>query len=110
MHPFMFVINAIPQSENEHFWVLSQAIVHIWVIDNNMQGAKQKALEDIKKHLWIPKEIEYEFSPTAEQLLHLHKDEVSLYQKALLCGIASIYIGVPIVESPGSPPEWNTPC
>ena len=94
MHPFMFVINAIPQSENKHFWVLSQAIVHIWVIDNN----------------WIPKEIEYEFSPTAEQLLHLHKDEVSLYQKALLCGIASIYIGVPIVESPGSPPEWNTPC
>lgn len=104
MKPFMFVIVAVPSKENRHYRNIFKAKVHIWVMDNNIDNAKQKALNDITAAHWIPQNVEHEFEMTDVQLDDLHEAEAVLYQKALAYGIASDYIASPIHEKPKDSP------
>ena len=108
--PFMFVITAVPDKSNRHFNNVFKALVHIWVMDTNLESAKHRALNDIKKCFWIPQKIEHEFEIKPEQLENLHKAEATLYQKALAYGIAADYIASPIRErSADVPIEVDSP-
>ncbi len=104
MKPFMFVIVAVPSKDNRHYQNIFKAIVHIWVMDDNIESAKQKALTDIKNSHWIPQNIEHEFEMTGVQPDTLHEAEAALYQRALTYGIASDYIVSPVYEKPKDSP------
>lgn len=99
----MFVITAVPATDNSHFHEVFSAEVHIWVIADSLATAQDVALEDIKAHRWIPQEVQYAFDVTPEQIQNLGTDEAWLYQRALKLGIASDYIGSPVRETPGRP-------
>lgn len=73
-------------------------------MDNNIDNAKKKALNDITAAHWIPQNVEHEFEMTDVQLDDLHEAEAVLYQKALAYGIASDYIASPIHEKPKDSP------
>ena len=103
LKPYMFVITAVPTTDNPNFQKVFSAEVHIWVIADSIETAQNVALEDIKAHGWIPQEVQYAFDSTPEQIRNLGTDEAWLYQRALKHGIASDYIGSPVQENPGTP-------
>lgn len=103
MFPFMFVINGIPLPENHNYSIVGGAKIHIWVIDENMDSAKNKAISMVEKHLWSVQNIEYAFEIYPKQLHNLHEAEVVLYHRALRDGIAADFLAYPKVD--GAPDD-----
>lgn len=103
MNPYAFVIHSVPMRENQNFETVAGAKVHIWVMDNDIESAKQRALKYIKSYLWNPIEVEYEFEISREQIPDLHPDEARLYCEAFQYDIAADFVGWPI--TPGNPDD-----
>ncbi|WP_238650026.1 hypothetical protein [Paenibacillus piscarius] len=103
MNPYMFVINAIPAPSNKDCEDIAGARVHIWVISEDKESAKIRALDYITKYLWEVKNVEYEFEIQQELIQKLGEDELRLYQKALLYGIAADFLAHPRI--PGNPDD-----
>lgn len=105
----MFVIKAEPAPENRYHGRIAQGRFHIWVISGSSELALDRAKAYIKKQLWTPGEVEYAFEILPEQLPSLHEDEVALYQKALVYGIAADIIASPIEEGSSDDPMMVLP-
>lgn len=99
MFPFMFVIRAIPSTNNHNYGIVGGAFVHIWVIDFDIDSAKQKALSFIKRQLWDVQSIEHALAISSEQIPLLHKSEALLYNSALQNGIAADFLAYSITDS-----------
>lgn len=101
MFPFMFVIDGHPLPENHNYDTIGGAKIHIWVMDNNIVSARNKAISLVTQYLWCVQKIEHEFEISQEQLSNLHKAEALLYQKALHNGIAADFLAYP--KNDGNP-------
>lgn len=95
MNPYMFVINAIPQSNNKEHEDLAGAKVHIWVISDDRETAKIRAIDYITKYHWEVTSVEYELLIQPEQIPNLHNNEALLYKKALQYGISADFVAYP---------------
>ncbi len=110
MQPFMFVIHSVPLPKNKNYKTIHKALVHIWVMDESIQAAQDKAFAYIKSFNWNPLRTEHAFQINEEQIASLHPDEARLYQKAILYGIAADFLASPIREkAPDSPVEFGDP-
>ncbi len=103
MIPFMFVIDGIPLPENHNYDTVGGAKIHVWVMDDNITSARDKALSMVEHYLWNVKGIEYEFEISQSQIPHLHEAEALLYQKALHHGIAADFLAYPKID--GNPDD-----
>ena len=103
MKPYMFVFNAIPTSSNKECKDIAGGRVHIWVMEENLETAKIRALTDIASYHWKVTGVEYESEILPEQFSHLHESEALLYHKALQNGIAADYLASPVKQ--GSPDD-----
>lgn len=101
MTPFMFVIDGTPLPQNHNYSKVAGAKIHIWVMDDNMDSARSKAISLINNSLWEIQGIEYAFEMLQEQISELDKLEVQLYQKALRLGIAALFVAY--LETDGHP-------
>lgn len=104
MLPFMFVINGTPLPENHNYNSIGGAKIHIWVMENTIDSARDKALAMVKNYLWSVQEIEHELQISEEQLHNLHDAEALLYQKALRHGIAADFLAYPKVDGDPNDP------
>ena len=98
MVPFMFVVNGAPLPENHNYDTIGGAKIHIWVMDEDINSARDKALSMVSQHLWSAKQIEHEFEISLSQLPDLHEAELLLYQKALRYGIAADFLAYPKMD------------
>lgn len=95
MNPYLFVINVIPMPENKDCADIASAIAHVWVISEDRESAKNRALDYVTSYLWEVIDLEREFEIQPQQIPVLHEDEALLYKKALQFGIAADYIAHP---------------
>lgn len=103
MNPYMFAINVVPTPDNKDCEDIAGAIAHIWVISEDKESAKIRAVDYITSYLWKIINFEHEFEIRQEQIPELHEAEASLYKKACQYGIAAEYIAHPKV--PGNPDD-----
>lgn len=99
----MFVFSAIPTSSNKDCKDIAGAKVHIWVMEENLETARIRALTDITSYHWEVTDVEYESEILPKQLSYLHESEALLYHKALQNGIAADYLAFPVKQ--GSPDD-----
>lgn len=106
--PFMFVIKSKPLPDNNNYYSIRSALVHIWVLDISIDDAREKAFSYIKSFHWAPIVVESAFAILPEQLSHLDTRELLLYQKALHYGIAAEFLASPLRDQdPETPPEYR---
>ncbi|QQE75188.1 hypothetical protein [Brevibacillus composti] len=103
MNPYLFVINIVPMPDNKDCEDIAGAKAHVWVIAEDKESAKLRAINYIEKSLWKVINFEYELEIHQEQIPSLHEDEVRLYERALQHGIAADYIAYP--KKPGKPDD-----
>lgn len=96
-NPYLFIVDIIPMPENEFYENITGAKAHIWVISNDKENAKLRAINYTQKFLWEITSFEYEFEIREEQIPKLHEDELRLYQSALHHGIAADFLAYPKV-------------
>lgn len=92
LNPYFFVINVIPTQDNKNYESIAGAKSHIWVMSNDKESAKLRAIDYNENSHWRIISFEYEFEIRKEQIASFHKDEQRLYQSALHSGIAVDYI------------------
>lgn len=92
VNPYLFVIDIVPTQENKDCKNIAGAKAHVWVISQDRESAKLRAINYIEKTLWKVINFEYELEIQQEQIQTLHADEFRLYQSALRHGIAADYI------------------
>ncbi len=110
MEPYMFVIKSVPLPNSRHYRTIRQALVHIWVMDSDIDSARENALSYIRSLNWNPLLVEHALEIQKEQISRLPEEEAVLYQKALCGGIAADFLASPIRERPsGSPVEFDVP-
>ena len=110
MKPYMFVVKSVPLPSSRHYRTLRQALVHIWIMDSDMDSARENVLSYIRSLNWNPLSVEHALEIQEEQLSHLPKEEAVLYQKVLCNGIAADFLASPIRERPSdSPVEFDAP-
>lgn len=104
MFPFLFEIKGIPLPDNYNFDSIGGAFIHVIVISDNMDSAKESALSFIRQHLWEPQTFENAFEILPEQVSLLDTAEAALYSKALRDGISAMFVAYPKVDgSPNDP-------
>jgi hypothetical protein len=92
VNPYMFVILCYPLPDNKNYDLVGGAHVHIWVMDNSLEKAQERAFEYIRKYSWEPQEIEHAFEIQPQQIPFLHKDEENLFLMAGQYGIAADFL------------------
>lgn len=92
LKPYFFKINVVPMQENKVYESIAGAIAHIWVISNDRESAKIRAIDYNKKFLWKITSFVYELGIHEEQIPELGEEESYLYHSALRHGIAAEYI------------------
>lgn len=95
MKPFMFAIKATPKPENEQCADIAGANVHIWVMADYLEEARERALAYIATYLWDVQTIEHELEIQPEQIAGLHVNESLLFQKAVQHGIGADFLAYP---------------
>lgn len=95
MNPYMFVVDVIPTPENEFYENVAGAKAHIWVLSNDKESAKLRAMDYNKKFMWEVVNFEHELEIHEKQIPKLHEDELRLYQSALRYGISADYMAYP---------------
>ena len=103
MLPFMFVIDGVPLPENHNYSTIGGAKIHIWVMDKEIESAKDKAISYVSQYIWHAQGIEYAFEILPEQIRELDISEATLYQKELRNGIAADFLAYPKVD--GNPDD-----
>jgi len=98
LKPYSFAFKAVPTPENTDCSDVAEALVHIWVISDDKEKAKTKALSLISSYLWDATSIEIDLEVPPEQLPGLRADEAKLYNKALQHGIAATFLALPKAE------------
>lgn len=110
MQPYMFVVKGVPLPNSRHYRTIRQAFIHIWIMDSDMDSAREHVLSYIRSLNWNPLLVEHALEIQKEQIAHLPEEEAVLYQKALRSGIAADFLASPIRERPSdSPVEFYTP-
>ena len=95
LSPYFFKVNVVPMQENEVYESIAGAKAHIWVISNDRESAKLRAIDYNEKFLWEVTSFVYELGIREEQIPSLGEDESRLYHLALHHGIAAEYIAHP---------------
>lgn len=104
MNPYMFAINVVPTPDNKDCEDIASAIAHVWVISEDKESARIRAVDYITSYLWKVINFEHEFEIQPELIPELHEAEALLYMKALQHGISADYIANPKVpRNPGDP-------
>jgi hypothetical protein len=99
----MFVIDAVPLPTNTELSDIAGARVHVWVISNDKESAKIRALDYIAMYQWKVSTVERELEIQPEQISGFHEAEIALYLKAQQFGIAADFLAYP--KSPGNPTD-----
>ena len=98
MRPFAFVVASVPLPESKWHHQLAGANVHIWVMDNSIDSARNRAICYIQDQAWKPHEIRFETEIPREQIPSLGKGEARLYNQALTSGLAADFLAFPLQD------------
>lgn len=91
MRPFFFHIEVTPHADNLSARDLGGGVVNIWVFDDSISSAKQRAIQYINGYGWAIAEVEFAAEPTPEQIAQLDEIESDNYKKAELFGISAVF-------------------
>ena len=103
MFPLLFEIKGIPLPDNHNFGSIGGAFIHVIVISNNIDSARESALSFIRQSLWEPQIFENAFEILPEQVSLLDTVEAALYSKALRDGISAMFVAYSKVD--GNPDD-----
>ncbi len=101
MKPFLFNIKAVPNPDNPQAKDLSSAIAHVWVFDESINKAKEKAIRYINTYGWNLTRVEASLEMQPEQIAGLRKDELRSYKRSELYGISADFLAWPKEKRPG---------
>ena len=91
MNSYYFILEVEPQPENPLIAHVSRAVVHMWVLSNELNEARDIALRFLKSDSWEVKEEKDGYLPTPEQIEGLRAEELSNYQTAQSEGIHAMF-------------------
>ncbi len=89
MKPFFFNIKVEPIPDNPQAKDLNGAMAHVWVFDESINKAKEKAIRYINERGWKLIKVELSLEPNPEQISELGKEELWNYKRAELQGISA---------------------
>lgn len=91
MNAYHFIFEVEPQVENPLIAHVSRAAVHIWVVANDMNEARDSAQDFLQADRWkLSKETDA-YLPTPEQIDELGAEESANYQAAQSKGIHATF-------------------
>lgn len=87
MNTYYFIFEVEPQLENPKIAHVSRAVVHMWLLANELTEARDSALRFLKSDSWEVTEEKDGSLITSEQVEGLGAEELSNYQAAQSDGI-----------------------
>ncbi len=91
MNSYYFVIEVEAQAENPLIAHVSRAVVHMWVLSNELNEARDTAFRFLKSNSWDTIEEKDGYLATPEQIEELGTVELSNYQVAQSEGIHAMF-------------------
>ena len=100
MLPYFFLFKVAPASERPD--VLPGAYAHVWIMDGDLDSARQRALNRVAAAGWQPLTTVNELQPDEGQLSQLAEQEAANYHRALHYGESAGYLACSMADH--SPP------
>ena len=91
MHLFYFVFEIEPQVENPLIAHVSRAVVHIWVVSDEIHEARKRSQHYLQSERWEVIEEKKAYLPTAEHISELSAEDSTNYQAAQAEGIHATF-------------------
>lgn len=87
MNTYYFIFEVVPQLENPVIAHVSRAVVHFWVLAEELNGAREQALAHLESERWNIDEEKDGHLLTPEHLENLQGEELANCQAAQRDGL-----------------------
>lgn len=104
LNTYVFLFETKPSPQNTQNLDIAEASATIFVIDEQIDSAEQRARDYLDAYAWIVLKIEKSVKLAPEQISRLQRPLLDLYQKAQDRGIAALFDGRKHQDFDG-PPE-----
>ena len=89
MKPYLFRVRAVPRRRHPQADDLAGAYIHVWVLDNAFEAARERVSPFLADCHWRIEEWLNEFRITEAQIERLNPSEAANYKRALEAGISA---------------------